>query len=85
MGSFEHVQNFSDGQNGHRRPFDEQSLSVTIRFVRNSYVTSLYLSGFYPLMTGGITKWHNSCNTDPSVPIFSTKHALSNGYGVQKF
>ena len=29
----------------------------------------LYLSGFYPLMSGGITKWLNSCNTDPSAPI----------------
>ena len=30
----------------------------------------LYLSGFYPLMFDGITKLHNSCDTDPSVPIF---------------
>ena len=30
----------------------------------------LYLSGFYPLMSGRITKWHNSCNTDLSAPIF---------------
>ena len=30
----------------------------------------LYLSGFYPLMSGGITKLHNSCDTDPIAPIF---------------
>ena len=30
----------------------------------------LYLYGFYPLMSGGTTKWHNSYNTDPSAPIF---------------
>ena len=40
VGSFEHVQNFSTGQNGQRRPFDVRSPSVTIRFVRNSCVTS---------------------------------------------
>ena len=44
----------------------------------------LYLSGIYPLMSGGITKWHNSYNTDLSAPIFSTKHALSDGYCVVK-
>ena len=37
----------------------------------------LYLCGSYPLMSGGITKWHNSCDTDPSVPIYTPKtHCL---------
>ena len=31
--------NISTGQNGQRRPFDVRSLSVTVRFVRNSCVT----------------------------------------------
>ena len=30
----------------------------------------LYLSGSYPLMCGGITNWHNSCDTDPLAHIF---------------
>ena len=37
----------------------------------------LFLSGFNLLMSGGITKWHNSYNTDPSAPIFPpNKHCL---------
>ena len=32
-------------------------------------VLHLYLFVLYPLKSGGITKWHNSCNTDPSAPI----------------
>ena len=71
MGSFEHVQNF---------PQDKTDRDVCLMYVRyplpyglfgTSALHFLYLSGYYPLMSGGITMWHNSCNTDPSVPILS--------------
>ena len=69
MASFEHV------QNGQRRPFDVRLLSVCYPLPYGLFGTCalhlLYLSGYYPLKSGGITMWHNSCNTDPSVPILS--------------
>ena len=40
----------------------------------------LYKAGYYKLMSGGITIWHNSCNTNPSVPILSPNmHCLIGG------
>ena len=84
MVSFEHVQNF---------PPDKTDRDVRLMYGRYPLPSGLlgtralhllFLSGLYPLMSGGITKWHNSCNSDPSAPIFSIKHALSDGYGVVK-
>ena len=66
-----HVQNF---------PLDKTDRDIRLMYGRyplpygllgTRALHLLYLSGFYPLMSGGITKWHCSCNTDPSVPIFS--------------
>ena len=71
--SFEHVQNF---------PPDKTDRDVRLMYVRYPLLDGLfgtralhllYLSGYYLLMSGVITMWHNSCNTDPSVPILSTK------------
>ena len=71
VGSFEHIQNF---------PPDKTDRDVRLMYVRyplpyglfgTCALHLLYLSGYYLLMSGGITMWHNYCNTDPSVPILS--------------
>ena len=84
VGSFEHVQNFPPDKTDRdvRLMYGRYPLPYGLFGTRALHL--LYLSGLYPLMSGGITKWHYSCNTDPSSPFFSTKHALSDGYGVVK-
>ena len=81
MGSFEHVQNFPTDR-------DVRLMYCCYPLPYGLFGTCafhlLYLSVFYLLMSDGITKWHNSCNTDPSAPIFDPQHALSDGYGVVK-
>ena len=71
VGSFEHVQNI---------PPDKTDRDVRLMYVRyplpyglfgTRALHLLYLSGYYPLLSGGITMWHSSCNTDPLVPILS--------------
>ena len=83
-GSFEHVQNF---------PPDKTDRDVSLMYVRyplpydlfgTRALHLLYLSGYYPLISGGITTWHSSCNTDPSVPIY-TPGIYADGYIVFAF
>ena len=70
MGSFEHVQNFPPDITDRdvRLMYSRYPLPYGLFGTRALHL--LYLSGFYMLMSGGVTKWHNSCNTDPSAPIF---------------
>ena len=53
VGKFWACSKLSTGQNGLRRPFDVRSLSISIRFVRNSCVTSPVLIRFIPFKSGG--------------------------------
>ena len=66
-----HVQNF---------PPDKTDRDVRLMYIRyllpyglfgTRALLLLYVSGYYTLLSSGITMWHNSCNTDPSVPIVS--------------
>ena len=77
MGSFEHVQNFSQEKTvrDDRLMYSRYPLSYGLFGTHALHL--LYLSGFNPLMSAGITKWHDFCNTDPLSPILPPKmHCL---------
>ena len=81
MESFEHVKKFPPDRDV-RLMYGLYPLAYGLFGTRALHL--LYLSGFYPLESGGITKWHKFCKIDPFSPYFATKHALSDGYGVVK-
>ena len=70
-GKFEHVQNFSPDKTDRDVRLMYVRFPVPYGLFRTRALHLLYLSGYYPLMSGGITMWYNSCNTDTLVPILS--------------
>ena len=72
MESFEPVQNFPPDKTDRDVRLMYAHYPLPYGLFRTCVLQILYLSGYYPFMSGGITMWHNSSNTDPSVPILSS-------------